>query len=105
MLEARQDAALGVEALELGDRPGVQELDGGALFEAAVGAPSLEDLTHAAAADAPDELPWTEPQCAPETSGSVRPSVGRAGCARKLPIAAAERSKLFSSACNWGSPP
>jgi hypothetical protein len=64
MLQPSQDAALRVEALVLADGTDLQELDCGMLLEASVAAPSLEDLAHAAAANAPDELPWTEPHCA-----------------------------------------
>ena len=51
MLETRQDASFGVEALVLADRADVQELDSGALFEGAVAAASFENRAHAAAAD------------------------------------------------------
>src|SRR6185437_4420293 len=69
MLQAGEDAALGVEALVLAHGAGLQELDRGLLFETSVAASRLEDLSHAAPANTPDELPWTEPQRADRRVG------------------------------------
>src|SRR6185312_484979 len=61
VLQASQDAALGVESLVLGHRAGLQELDRGMLRETSVAAPRLEDLPHAAAANTAAEPPRPDP--------------------------------------------
>ena len=101
MLETRQDASLGVEALVLADRADVQELDCGALLEGAVAAASFENRAHAAAADVSDEVPGAEPQRA--RRGIERRLFRRlGGLPRKPPMAAAARSRLSSSARRSG---
>ena len=77
VLEARQDLALGLEALELRARLELQQLDGDALLEAAVGALGLVHLAHAAAADAAGDAPRPEARAGREalvlgSAGEVR---------------------------------
>ena len=60
VLQPGEDLPFDVEALELRDRFGLQQLDRCALREAAVGALGFVDLAHAAAAQVADDAPHPE---------------------------------------------